>query len=145
MVFQRPESQVLGVRVRDDVVWGMANAAGVDVAELLELVGLDGFGDRETSTLSGGELQRLAIAAALARRPALLVSDESTAMLDRTGRRDLTRLLRQLPARGTAVVHVTHHMGEAATADVVVALAGGRLVTVGSPLVVLGGEAGAAP
>ncbi|TML43549.1 MAG: DUF2232 domain-containing protein [Actinobacteria bacterium] len=145
MVFQRPESQVLGVRVRDDVVWGMATAAGVDVAELLELVGLDGFGDRETSTLSGGELQRLAIAAALARRPALLVSDESTAMLDRTGRRDLTRLLRQLPARGTAVVHVTHHMGEAATADVVVALAGGRLVTVGSPLVVLGGEAGAAP
>ena len=66
-------------------------------------------------------------------------------MLDRTGRRDLTRLLRQLPARGTAVVHVTHHMGEAATADVVVALARGQVVTVGSPLVVLGGEAGAAP
>jgi energy-coupling factor transport system ATP-binding protein len=145
MVFQRPESQVLGVRVRDDVVWGMADGADVDVAELLELVGLAGFDDRETATLSGGELQRLAIAAALARRPALLISDESTSMLDRPGRHDLTRLLRRLPGRGTAVVHVTHHLAEAAVADVVVAMARGRVLAVGPPPLVLRGEAEAAP
>ncbi|HMC42746.1 MAG TPA: ABC transporter ATP-binding protein [Acidimicrobiales bacterium] len=145
MVFQRPESQVLGVRVRDDVVWGMTNGADVDVAALLELVGLSGFADRETATLSGGELQRLAIAAALARRPALLISDEATSMLDRPGRHDLTEVLRRLPGLGTAVVHVTHHLGEAAIADVVVGLAHGRVVAVGAPPTVLGREAGATP
>src|SRR5205807_8532099 len=63
--------------------------------------------DRETSTLSGGELQRLALAAALARRPSLLLSDESTAMVDRTGRRQLVALLRETAADGVGVVHVT--------------------------------------
>jgi len=126
-------------------VWGMANGADVDVAALLELVGLTGFADRETATLSGGELQRLAIAAALARRPALLISDEATSMLDRPGRHDLTEVLRRLPGLGTAVVHVTHHLGEAAIADVVVGLAHGRVVAVGAPPTVLGREAGATP
>src|SRR5262249_54092862 len=66
VVFQRPELQVLGVRVRDDVGWGLPAAARVDVDGLLDRVGLRAFADRETSTLSGGELQRLAVAAALA-------------------------------------------------------------------------------
>src|SRR5581483_6848793 len=114
MLFQRPESQVLGVRVRDDVVWGLRydDATAVDVDALLAQVGLAGLADRETSTLSGGELQRLALASALARAPALLVSDESTAMVDTAGRRRLLDLLRGLTSRGTTVVHVTHRYGE---------------------------------
>jgi energy-coupling factor transport system ATP-binding protein len=130
LVFQRPETQVLGARVRDDVVWGLApaRAAGVDVDALLDRVGLAGFGPRDTSTLSGGELQRLAVAAALARRPSLLVSDEATAMLDRPGRRRLRALLRSVADDGVAVVHVTHHPEEAAAADRVVGLDHGRLV-----------------
>ena len=67
MVFQHPESQVLGMRVRDDVVWGLEASDEVDVGSVLARVGLAGFEDRDTSTLSGGELQRLAVAAALAR------------------------------------------------------------------------------
>jgi energy-coupling factor transport system ATP-binding protein len=129
IVFQRPESQVLGVRVRDDVVWGLPPDHPVDVGALLALVGLAGFEDRETATLSGGELQRLAIAAALARQPRLLVSDESTTMLDPEGRDELTALLRRLGAeQGVTVVHVTHRLEEAAAADRVVRLDAGRVV-----------------
>jgi energy-coupling factor transporter ATP-binding protein EcfA2 len=129
LVMQHPETQVLGVRVADDVVWGLPAGAEVDVAALLDAVGLSGMGGRETSGLSGGELQRLAVAAALARDPRLLISDESTAMVDEQGRRELTALLRSLPARrGMAVVHVTHRGEEAAVADRRYRLAAGRLV-----------------
>ena len=118
LIMQHPETQVLGVRVADDVVWGLADDSAVDIDELLRTVGLGGMGGRETSGLSGGELQRLAVAAALARRPHLLLSDESTAMVDETGRQELTSLLRRLPHdHRMAVVHVTHRPEEAAVAD----------------------------
>jgi energy-coupling factor transport system ATP-binding protein len=141
-IFQRPESQVLGVRAADDLRWGLPADEDVDVEGLLRSVGLDGFAERETATLSGGELQRLAIAAALARRPALLVSDESTAMVDPAGRRQVMAVLRQLPAHGTAVVHVTHHLNEAVGADLVVVLRDGHVEAAGPPDVVLGQRAG---
>jgi energy-coupling factor transport system ATP-binding protein len=129
MIMQHPETQILGVRVADDVVWGLHDAHDVDVDGLLETVGLSGMGERETSTLSGGELQRLAVAAALARKPGLLVSDESTAMVDEEGRHRLTALLGDLPStRGMAVVHVTHRREEIAVADLSLRLAGGRVV-----------------
>ncbi|MBO0853851.1 MAG: ATP-binding cassette domain-containing protein [Nocardia sp.] len=131
MVMQRPESQTLGVLVADDVVWGLAPEAArdVDVEALLSEVGLGGRGRVETSTLSGGQQQRLAVAAALARKPALLIADEATSMIDPDGRRDLVALLASLPARhGMAVVLVTHHEADAAAADRVVHLSGGRQV-----------------
>jgi energy-coupling factor transporter ATP-binding protein EcfA2 len=128
-VSQRPEAQVLGVGVRDDVVWGLRNPDEVDVDAVLDRVGLRALADRETATLSGGELQRLALAAALARRPALLLSDESTAMIDAEGRAQQMTLLRELATRdGVAVVHVSHDPAEAAVADRVIALADGRIV-----------------
>jgi energy-coupling factor transport system ATP-binding protein len=111
------------------VVWGLHDAAGVDVAGLLRTVGLAGMEERETSTLSGGELQRLAVAAALARRPRLLISDESTAMVDAEGRERLTALLADLPSRlGMTVVHVTHRREEVAAAGRAFRLAAGRVV-----------------
>ncbi len=108
---------MLGVRVRDDVVWGLAPGEAPDVGELLGLVGLGGFEERETSGLSGGELQRLAIAAALARSPSLLISDEATAMIDHVGRHDVVNLLQRLKSSGLAVVHVTHRLEETEGAD----------------------------
>jgi energy-coupling factor transport system ATP-binding protein len=129
IVAQRPEAQVLGVRVRDDVVWGMPSPERVDVDALLERVGLRALADRETSTLSGGELQRLAIAAALARTPRLLISDEATAMVDADGRALLVDLFRDLAHHdGLGVVHVTHRAAEAAAADRSITLADGRIV-----------------
>ncbi|WP_157129113.1 ABC transporter ATP-binding protein, partial [Nocardia amamiensis] len=131
LVMQRPESQTLGVLVADDVVWGLPPelAADVDVDGLLGEVGLAGMGGKETATLSGGQQQRLAVAGALARRPALLIADEATSMIDPDGRRELVELLAALPKRHSmAVVLVTHHEADAAAADRVIHLAGGRAV-----------------
>jgi energy-coupling factor transporter ATP-binding protein EcfA2 len=137
IIFQRPESQVLGVRVREDVVWGLPDDTRVDEDELLGHVGLGDFAGRETSTLSGGELQRLAIAAALAREPALLISDESTAMVDPDGRKEIVALFHTLAARGITVVHITHRTEEVKDATLIYALANGRVVASGRPDAVL--------
>ena len=145
LVFQRPETQVLGVRVRDDVVWGLPPGHPVDVAELLARVGLEGFAERETSTLSGGELQRLALAAALARRPALLLSDETTAMIDCAGRRQIVELLASVAQGGTAVVHVTHRPEEAARADRRFMLTDGQFDVPATPCAPVRRPAGPAP
>ena len=128
MIFQRPESQVLGVRARDDVVWGLPPDRRPDVSVLLARVGLAGFEKRETAGLSGGELQRLAIAAALAREPRLLISDEATAMIDAPGRAEVVALLEKLAASGITVVHVTHRQAEAAKADSAVLMLAGRRI-----------------
>ena len=97
-----------------------------DVAALLARVGLQGFEERETAGLSGGELQRLAIAACLAREPRLLISDEATAMIDAPGRAEVVALLESLAAAGITVVHVTHREAEAAKADETILMLAGR-------------------
>lgn len=118
LVLQHPKSQVLGTRVADDVVWGLPPGTEVDVDVLLREVGLEGFAERDTGSLSGGELQRLALAAALAREPALLIADEFTSMIDQEGRDVLLNVLSGLPERHrTALVHITHFDNEAASAD----------------------------
>ncbi|HEV2361385.1 MAG TPA: ATP-binding cassette domain-containing protein [Acidimicrobiales bacterium] len=128
MIFQRPESQVLGVRARDDLVWGLPPTHECDVDSLLGRVGLAGMAERETSTMSGGELQRLAIASALARSPQLIISDESTSMLDSEGRDEVVRLLSSLGNDGTSIVHVTHRLAEVEAADQVLGVNAGRAV-----------------
>ncbi|MGH3969977.1 MAG: ATP-binding cassette domain-containing protein [Mycobacterium sp.] len=118
VVMQHPESQVLGTRVADDVVWGLPPGTTIDVDRLLDEVGLDGLGERDTGSLSGGELQRLAMAGALAREPALLIADEVTSMVDQEGREALLRILSGLTKRHrTALIHITHYSDEAASAD----------------------------
>jgi energy-coupling factor transport system ATP-binding protein len=118
LVFQHPESQVLGTRVADDVVWGLPPGTEIDVGRLLSEVGLDALAERDTGSLSGGELQRLALAAALAREPALLIADEVTTMVDQQGRDALLGVLSGLTKRHrTALVHITHYNNEADSAD----------------------------
>ena len=130
LVAQRSELQFLGTTVVEDIYWGMSpeERSSVDLPGLLARVGLSGLEDSETRRLSGGQLQRLALAGALARRPKLLISDESTAMIDPAGRVQLLGILRGLAAEGTAVVHITHDPLESACAERVIRLEGGRVV-----------------
>ncbi|WP_205472024.1 ABC transporter ATP-binding protein [Nocardioides sp. SYSU D00038] len=100
------------------------------VAELLELVGLSGYGDRLPATLSGGERQRVALARSLAVEPRLLLLDEPLSALDAGLRErlagDLSRILR---AAGTTALMVTHDHEEAfAVADRIAVMRDGRLV-----------------
>ena len=118
VVMQHPESQVLGTRVADDVVWGLPPGTRTDVSGLLGEVGLAGMEERDTGGLSGGELQRLAVAAALARQPAMLIADEITSMVDQRGREALLSVLSGLAERRRmALVHITHYNSEAEIAS----------------------------
>lgn len=101
--------------------------------EVLDLVGLGGFGGRRVDALSGGEQQRVALARALAPRPRLLMLDEPLASVDRERRGQLAiELHRVIRATGTATLLVTHDLDEAFTlADHVVLLASGIVVQAG--------------
>jgi energy-coupling factor transporter ATP-binding protein EcfA2 len=125
VIMQHPESQVLGTRVADDVVWGLPPGKTTDVHQLLTEVGLDGLAERDTGGLSGGELQRLAVAAALAREPSLLIADEVTSMVDQDGRDGLMSVLSGLTQHHRmSLVHITHYNNEADAADRVINLTG---------------------
>jgi len=105
------------------------------VDELLDLVGLPGFGDRRVTELSGGEQQRVALARSLAARPRLLLLDEPLSALDRELRERLAGDLRRiLVDTGTTAVFVTHDQDEAfAVSDRVAVMMDGRLRQLGTP------------
>ena len=140
LVSQNPEAQVMERLVIDDVAAGPANL-GLDRDEVLfrarralEEVGLAGLGDRETTTLSGGQLQRLAIAGALAMEPQILVLDDPTSALDPEGAATVRRIVADLSAAGRTVVMVDHNPDAVATwADLLLVLQEGKLAYFGAP------------
>ncbi len=105
------------------------------VAELLDIVGLPGYGGRRISELSGGQAQRVALARSLAPRPRLLLLDEPLSALDRTLREHLVEVLGEaLRTTGTTALYVTHDQDEAfALADRVGVMADGRLLQLDAP------------
>lgn len=127
--------------VRRNVVYGLEtqqlSRAERDqrVTDLLDLVGLGGYGDRAVATLSGGEQQRVALARALAPLPRLLLLDEPLSALDRQLRERLAVEVRSaLVETGTTAMFVTHDHTEAAVvADRVGVLDRGRLLQVATP------------
>jgi putative ABC transport system ATP-binding protein len=106
-----------------------------DVRHLLERVALAGTTmDRKTSTLSGGEQQRLALARALAVEPEVLLLDEPTSALDEHSARAVDRVIRSLVADGLTVVLVSHDLNRVMdVVDAVLVLDHGRLVERGAP------------
>ncbi len=115
MVFQSPDDQMSQILVRHEVASGPANL-GLPLADVLErtaeslaVLGIERLADRETASLSGGEKQKVALAAALAMRPRLLVLDEPTTDLDPRAKSDLVATLQALDAEMTMVI-VSHDL-----------------------------------
>jgi energy-coupling factor transporter ATP-binding protein EcfA2 len=111
IVFQNPDDQLFSPTVLDDVAFGPLNLGEtVEVAHLraresLAAVGLGEIGERAPFQLSGGDKRRVALAGVLAMQPAVLLLDEPTAFLDPRGRRDLIRLIQQLPGTKLIATH----------------------------------------
>lgn len=148
MVFQNPDNQIVSTIVEEDCAFGLENL-GVPspeirrrVDEALQTVGMADFALSSPHMLSGGQKQRVAIAGVVAMRPKIIVFDESTAMLDPVGRRDIFALARRLNREeNITIVWITHFMDEAAKADRVAVMAEGRLVMEGEPRDVFSREA----
>jgi energy-coupling factor transport system ATP-binding protein len=148
LVFQHPHHQLFERLVGDDVAFGprqlglTRDEIRQRVYDSLAAVGLEpaAFVDRQTFSLSGGEMRRAALAGVLAMRPELLLLDEATTGLDPRGRREMHALLRALrDDQGVTVLIVSNDMGEVAElADRVTVLQGGRTVLEGAPGEVLG-------
>ncbi|MBR6767245.1 MAG: energy-coupling factor transporter ATPase [Clostridia bacterium] len=140
MVFQNPDNQIVATIVEEDCAFGLENL-GVPSGDIrrrvdnaLEAVGMSEYAGTSPSMLSGGQKQRIAVAGVLAMRPKVIIFDESTAMLDPVGRKDVLTLARRLNREeGITVVWITHFMDEAACADRVVVMDKGRIALQGSP------------
>ena len=140
MVFQNPDNQFVGATVEDDVAFGLENQGlpreemKKRVAESLELVGMLDFKKREPARLSGGQKQRVAIAGVVALRPAILILDEATSMLDPEGRRELIQIVQEIRKdHQMTVVSITHDLEEVAMSDRVLVMKKGQVESTSSP------------
>lgn len=140
MVFQNPDNQLVATIVEEDVAFGPENL-GIEPSEIrkrvddaLAVVGMSEYAQGEPARLSGGQKQRVAIAGILAMQPDCMIFDESTAMLDPLGRREIINTIEKLNRdRGITVIMITHYMDEAARADRIIVLDDGRVLLDGTP------------
>ena len=140
MVFQNPDNQMVASVVEDDIAFGPENL-GLAREEIirrvdwaLEQVGMSEYRKSTPFRMSGGQKQRLAIAGVLAIRPKVIVLDESTAMLDPRGRREVMDVIHALNKNeNMTVIHITHYMEEVLEADTVIVMDGGRIALDDTP------------
>ncbi|MBR0261650.1 MAG: energy-coupling factor transporter ATPase [Selenomonadaceae bacterium] len=139
MVFQNPDSEIVAAIVEDDVAFGLENLGiepekireRVDLA--LDAVNMTDYKKFAPSKLSGGQKQRIAIAGVIAMRTKIIVFDEPTAMLDPQGRREILEMVKRLHAQGKTIIYITHFMEEAAAAQRIFVMEGGRIIKDGTP------------
>ena len=140
MVFQNPDNQLVATIVEEDVAFGPENL-GIEPSEIrrrvddaLAAVGMSEYARHEPHRLSGGQKQRVAIAGIIAMMPECMILDESTAMLDPRGRREVLDTVEALRReRNITVITITHHMDEAARADRIIVIDDGRVLRDGTP------------
>ena len=140
MVFQNPDNQLVATVVEEDVAFGPENL-GLPREEIrervdssLSLVGMSQYAHHAPHKLSGGQKQRVAIAGIIAMRPQVIIFDESTAMLDPHGRREVVDIMERLNKdEGITVLNITHYMEEAARADRVIVINDGKIAIDGTP------------
>ena len=140
VVFQNPDNQLIASIVEDDVAFGPENI-GVPRKEIgeridfaLSSVGMQKYRHSSPTRLSGGQKQRIAIAGVLALKPDLLILDESTAMLDPQGRKDIMKVVNKLnKEEKVTIIAITHYMEEVVDADKVYVLNKGEIALSGTP------------
>jgi len=140
MVFQNPDNQLVATIVEEDIAFGPENM-GVEPSEIrrrvdeaLATVGMTDFARHSPHQLSGGQKQRIAIAGIIAMLPECIIFDESTAMLDPSGRKEVMNTIQMLNRdRGITILHITHNMNEAINADRVVVINDGEIYLDGKP------------
>ncbi len=140
MVFQNPDNQIVATVVEEDVGFGPENV-GVPTEEIwerveksLKAVGMAAYAKSAPHRLSGGQKQRVAIAGVMAMKPRCIVFDESTAMLDPVGRREVLSTIRELNEQEhITVLLITHYMEEAALAGRILVMNRGSLMMDGTP------------
>ena len=138
-VMQHPERQLFAESVVKDIEFGPRNLglAEEEVARrcqhVIGVCGLSGLEDASPFELSGGQQRMCALAGVLAMMPEVLILDEPTAGLDPKGRLEVSRVLSSMRGRGVTVCVVTHSMEDAALADAVIVLNGGRVMLQGAP------------
>ncbi|MCD7776742.1 MAG: energy-coupling factor transporter ATPase [Firmicutes bacterium] len=140
MVHQNPDNQIVSSVVEEDVAFGPENL-GVEPSEIrarvddaLKTVGMSEYAQHSPSRLSGGQKQRVAIAGIIAMRPDCIIFDESTAMLDPSGRHDVMETVKKLNRESEiTIIHITHDMSEAVMADRVIVLNEGEVFLDGTP------------
>ena len=139
MVFQNPDNQLVATVVEEDVAFGPENL-GLPreeirrrVTESLCLVDMQEYTHHAPHKLSGGQKQRVAIAGIIAMKPKVIIFDESTAMLDPLGRREVVGIMERLNREeGITIINITHYMEEAARADRVIVINDGRMALDGT-------------
>ena len=133
LVLQEPDSQLFSPLVEDELAFGPENLClpqdeiGRRIAKALEITGMSGKRLAETSTLSGGQKQLIALAAVLALEPKALILDEAFAMLDAAAEELMLQALSVLKRQGTAILAVEHEPRRLAAADRILRLTEGRL------------------
>lgn len=139
MVFQDPDNQMVATIVEEDVAFGCENLGlppeeiQSRVAEALKIVGMEQYANSAPHMLSGGQQQRIAIAGVVAMHPDIIVFDESTSMLDPSGREDIFELALRLNSQGVTVIWITHFMEEAARCRRLVIIDDSRIALEGTP------------
>ena len=140
MVFQNPDNQIVATIVEEDVAFGVENLGLPSekirqrVDEALHVVGMSKYARHMSHKLSGGQKQRVAIAGVIAMRRKCIIFDESTAMLDPVGRKEvMDTIIRLNREEGITVLLITHYMSEAVRADRVVVIDKGRIFMDGTP------------
>lgn len=138
-VFQHPEDQMVTSIVADDVAFGPENlrvpqpSIARRVESALTAVDMTEHAQSDPSDLSGGQTQRVAIAGAIAMEPEILLLDEPCAMLDAEGRESVRGIISQLHEQGITILHVTHFMEDARSAERVIVLDRGAIAFDGPP------------
>jgi energy-coupling factor transport system ATP-binding protein len=140
MVFQNPDNQLVATIVEEDVAFGPENL-GVEpkeirkrVDEALKRVGMYKYRKHAPHLLSGGQKQRVAIAGTLAMKPECIIFDESTAMLDPSGRKEILRTIEDLNKNANmTIILITHYMEEAIDADRIMVIDNGKVIIEGTP------------